>query len=200
MDFLRRSAVLIGVLLLALIFLGGTGLAKQWIVTTGQSNSAFEYAKGYVNNQVAYQYGGRLTVEEYKNALAEGKEPGQDIGVDSSAVVLNAYRSILPDIRFWTNAHQNRTYSDVSSSTLYHWNRKPLAKHQLVPGDLVFFKTTGGNIMGVGLFSHFQGNVIHFIVASANAGQVVLTNVDTNGSYWHNHFAGFGRLQYTLLP
>ncbi len=194
----KPACLIIGFCLLAQLIIVSSVDARRWISTTQQANNAFEYAMGYVTNQVAYRLGGRLSLTEYAEALAQGKEPGTDIGVDSSAVVLNSYRHHIPNIRFWGNEAQTSTFADVSSSALYHYNSQPLAKEQLVPGDLIFFKNTADRIIGVGLFSHMQGSVIHFIVASANAGQVIITNANTNGAYWRDHFAGFGRLQYTV--
>lgn len=198
-DFRTLNKGLLALTLIGLFFWGNAlpSSANQLVATTAQAEAAFSYGMEYVSNKVAYKYGGRITVDAYLQALAEGQKPG-DVGVDSSAIIRNAYRSIIPELRFWGDQSQSIKYSDVSSSALYQWNTKPLELDEVHRGDLLFFKNDQGTITGVGLVSHIDDHVIHFIVASANAGTVILTNLDMQGTYWQTSFAGFARLRYTL--
>ncbi len=154
----------------------------------------------YVEHEVAYLFGGRYTIDEYLEAIGDGKEAGIEVGVDSSAVVLNSYRSAIPGILFRIDETGSRLARDISSSALYHYNTRHISLDQVRPGDLIFFKNSAGAITGVGIYSHTKGNnVVHFIVASANSGKVVLTNVVIGGNYWETRVAGFGRLEYSVI-
>ncbi|NLM25955.1 MAG: C40 family peptidase [Firmicutes bacterium] len=184
--------------LLIILTISTSALAnvEQKIVTKTQANQAFEYALQYVEHEVAYKLGGRFSIAQYLAALADGKQPGLDIGVDASAVVINAYRSVFPSLLFKPSADSTRYVSDVSSSVIYHYNSIPITEDDLTKGDLVFFKNAAGNIIGVSLFSHFEGNLIHFITASQSAGKVIVSKINMEGNYWKTHFAGYGRLLY----
>lgn len=185
-------------IMMLILLTGSTAAGTMYITTNEQANQAYNYALQYVENEVAYLYGGRLTVEAYLAQLESGLEPGVDIGVDASALVVNAYRQVIPNIRFYYDESRTTTVADATSSILFNFNCKPISQEELVPGDLIFFKGASGRINGVAIFSAIKGNVIHFITASANAGKVVLTNAFLNGNYWTSSFAGFGRLQYTV--
>lgn len=190
--------ILIGVVVCTLLL--GMALntyAQQWIVTGEQAQQAFDYGMSYVQSEVPYRYGGRQTVEQYQTAAAASQK--DNLGVDSSGMVINAYRSVIPEMRFWTDSNMSRAATDVSSSTLYYHNSRQISLDEAVSGDLIFFQSASGQIMGVGLFSHLQGEVAHFIVASANAGKVILTNAHIEGDYWKNSVAGIGRLQYSAV-
>lgn len=193
------KSVLIFLLCTVIIGSANTCFAdNQLTVSQQQAYQAYEYALEYVNNEVAYLYGGRISVEQYLTELALCKEPGVDIGVDASALVVNSYRNVISDIRFWFDDTKTTTVSDATSNILAEFNSNPLAQSEIVPGDLIFFKNAAGNINGVAIFSHIQGNVIHFITASANKGKVVLTNARLDGNYWADAFGGFGRLTCPL--
>lgn len=194
----NMKALALSLLLLLLCLSYTVASAEQLLVNEQQVNGAFQYALKYVNHQVAYKLGGRLTVEQYITALAEGQEPGTEIGVDASALVINAYQDVVPNMLFKPHKDSASLAPDVSSSVLYHWNSEPITEEELTKGDLIFFKNTAGNIMGVSLFSHIQGNIIHFITASQSAGKVIISNINMNGDYWSKHFAGFARLKYNL--
>lgn len=166
-------------------------------VSADQSQAALNYAQRYVEHEVAYLLGGRLTVERYLEREAAGEEPGADIGVDASAVVVNAYRAAVPGLRFWTDREQTQMAADAGSRTLYHYSSSPIEYDAVRPGDLVFFQSDTGTIIGVGLFTHSTETSVHFIVASPTAGKVIHTHALKDGDYWQNSFAGFGRLSYT---
>lgn len=194
-----KSGVLLGLMLTAIITSTAIAAASnQYLITDTQAKQAYEYALAYVKNEVAYLYGGRQSVEAYLDGLAKGKTPGEDIGVDASGLIVNAYRHVIPNIRFYFDQSQTTTVADATSSLLYNFNCKPITQTELQPGDLIFFQNAAGNITGVAVFSHISGDVIHFITASVNAGKVVLTNALLSGNYWKTNFAGFGRLQYTI--
>lgn len=173
---------------------------NQMTVTTTQAQAAYDYALQYVNHEVAYMYGGRLTVADYLDALADKQVAGTQIGVDASALVVNSYQAVVPNLGFSFNATQSRVITDATSSILANYNSQSLELEELVAGDLIFFKNSAGNINGVAIFSEVKGDVIFFITASANAGKVVLTNARLNGDYWQGSCAGYARLEYMLLP
>lgn len=193
-----RKARLFLLLLLVTFLTAPTWAANKYLITSEQANQAHDYAMRYVENQVAYLYGGRLSVDAYLAALADGKLPGEEIGVDASAVVVNAYRHVIPDIRFFFDASQKTLVKDATSQVIAKYNSMPITQDELTPGDLIFFKDSAGNINGIAIFSELKGSVIHFITASANAGKVVRTNAYLDGEFWTTRFAGFGRLQYAV--
>lgn len=193
---MRQTQTTLLCLLLLIIATTSVTATNQWIATSIQAEQAYDYAMEYVTNEVAYLYGGRLQVDQYLQELEAGKQPGIDIGVDASALVVNAYRDNIPSLKFWYDENQTRIVSDATSSILANYNSQTISKDNLIPGDLIFFQNSNGVINGVAIFSHIQGEVIHFITASANAGKVVLTNALLQGDYWNNSFARFGRLLY----
>ncbi len=176
--------------------LAAENFRDQLSVSPEQANKAYTYALQYVNNEVAYVFGGRINVQQYLDALSQGLVPGVDIGVDASALVVNSYKTVLPELKFWFDDSRTSKVADATSSILAKYNSKPLEETEVIPGDLIFFKDQGGNITGVAIFSHVEGEVIHFITASASQGKVVLTNARVTGQYWADTFAGFGRLAY----
>ncbi len=190
--------MLVGILTALIAGLPQIWAANKHLITIEEANQAHDYAMQYVENEVAYLYGGRQSVEAYLAALADGKVPGQDIGADASAVVVNAYRNVIPNIRFFFDQSQKTLVADATSSVIANYNSVPISQDELVPGDLIFFKDASGNINGIAIFSEIKGEVIHFITASANQGKVVRTNAYFHGAFWTNSFAGYGRLQYAI--
>lgn len=151
--------------------------------------------RGETMTGVAYKWGGRLSVDEYLAAVAQGAEPGRDVGVDASAVVVNAYLAADPDHRFVVEAGGGRRLvADVTSADLYRWNIRPVATDELRPGDLIFFQDERGNVSGVAVFERREGPNVHFIVASAGQGKVVRTFLNVNNTYWNTRVKGAGRL------
>jgi len=77
-----------------------------------------------------------------------------------------------------------------SSTSLYTWTEKiPLDKAQ--PGDLLFFKTTGGNsISHVGIY---LGNG-HFIHAASSGPATGVIYSTLNEQYWSRSYAAAGRV------
>lgn len=147
---------LVFILLLCAVIIGGANSClaseNQLTVSPHQAYQAYEYALEYVNNEVAYLYGGRISVEQYLTELAKGREPGVDIGVDASALIVNSYRNVISDIRFWFDDAKTTTVSDATSKILAEYNSYPLTQSEIVPGDLIFFKNTAGNITGAAIF------------------------------------------------
>ena len=95
-------------------------------------------------SKMAYLFGGRQSVEAYLTALADGKVPGEEIGVDASAVVVNAYRHVVPNIRFFFDESGKTLVSDATSSLIAKYNSIPITQEELGPGDLIFFKDANG--------------------------------------------------------
>ena len=130
--------MLVGILTALIAGLPQIWAANKHLITIEEANQAHDYAMQYVENEVAYLYGGRQSVEAYLAALADGKVPGQDIGADASAVVVNAYRNVIPNIRFFL-IRVKRPVADTSS-VIANYNSVPISQDELVPGDLIFFK------------------------------------------------------------
>ncbi len=65
----------------------------------------------------------------------------------------------------------------------------PVARNDLAPGDLVFFRFAGRRISHVGIYAG-NGRFVH---APQTGRNVELKNLDE--AYYASHFAGAGRLQ-----
>ena len=144
---------------------------------------------------VAYLFGGRMSVDEYLNAVATGKAPGVEAGADASAVVVQAYLGADPGFRFMSRSGgERRLNRDATSSTLYQWNVRIVPVDQLRPGDLIFFKNANGQVAGVGIFERREGPNVHYIVASSNAGKVIRTFNNVNNEYWKTRFLAAGQM------
>lgn len=152
-------------------------------------------AGGTLQQGVAYLWGGRMGVDEYLEAVAAGKRPGEEAGVDASAVVVQAYRAADPGFRFMTRAQGGRRLvSDATSRGLYLWNIRTVPLEQLRPGDLIFFKNSSGQVAGVAIFERREGPNVHYIVASPNAGKVVRTFNNIYNDYWQTRFLAAGQM------
>ncbi len=95
-------------------------------------------------------------------------------GFDCSGFALYVYRSVgihLP--------HSARAQAKLG---------KPVARHQLQPGDLVFFRTRGRHISHVGIYIG-NGKFIH---ASSARGRVRIDSLDKG--YYKQRYAGARRL------
>lgn len=95
-------------------------------------------------------------------------------GVDCSGLVLKVYKSAL-DIKLPRNSAQQADYCS------------PLQKNQLLPGDLIFFATSGSRrkVSHVGIYVG-DGKMIH---SSASSGVVVS---DISSDYFVKTYAGAG--------
>lgn len=150
---------------------------------------------GVTQQGVAYLLGGRLSVDEYLAAVAGGKVPGVDVGVDASGVVVQAYRAADPAFRFLSRSGGgSRLVRDASSVALYEWNVRTIPVEQLRPGDLIFFKNASGRVAGVGIFERREGPNVYYIVASANSGKVIRTFNNVNNDYWKTRFLAAGQM------
>lgn len=168
-----------------------SGYSRQ-TVTPEQGESVANLALEYAAAGVPFQLGGQLTVDAF---TASNAEAGQ--GIDASGLVVNVCREVLGDLR-WAGGggEEPLLVADVSSSTLFNWNTIPVKLEELLPGDLIFFKSGNGRVTGVGIFLERQGDVVHFVVASAGKGQVIKTFLNIRNQYWQESFAGAGRLTY----
>jgi len=97
-------------------------------------------------------------------------------GIDCSGLVMNIYRSALA-----INMPRNsKAQSDYCT---------PTPKNDLIPGDLLFFATSGGKkVSHVGIFIG-DNRMIH---SSASKGVIIS---DINASYYTRTFAGSGRVE-----
>lgn len=142
---------------------------------------------------VPYSWGGRTDIGKFLTAVEQGANPDQ-AGVDASGLVIAAFQSLSPELRFRIPSGDGFTLSlNINSSLLYQYNVVPVAVEELLPGDLIFFGS-GGRIDGVGIYERTVGRHVRFIVASANSGKVVSTSANLDGEYWATRFAGAGRL------
>lgn len=184
---------------------GEPGLDDVLVVSAELAQRALAQARRFVDvtyeaggasqRGVAYLLGGRMSVDEYLNAVATGKTPGVEAGADASAVVVQAYRGADPSFRFMTRSGgQNRLVPDATSATLYRWNVRTIPVEELRPGDLIFFKNANGDVAGVGIFERREGPNVHYIVASSNAGKVIRTFNNVNNDYWKTRFLAAGQM------
>lgn len=95
-------------------------------------------------------------------------------GVDCSGLVLNVYRSAL-DIKLPRSSREQASYCS------------PLSKDKLMPGDLLFFATSGSkkNVSHVGIYVG-DGKMIH---SSTSKGVIVSSISD---DYYRRTYAGAG--------
>lgn len=150
---------------------------------------------GTVEQGVAYRWGGRMSVDEYLQAVREGKRPGIDAGVDASALVVNAYRAADPGHRFRiVSGGAERLVADATSGVLYEWNVELVPYTSLRPGDLIFFQNEQGQVSGVAVFERLDGPNVHFVVASASSNKVIRTFANVNNAYWNTRVKATGRL------
>ncbi len=212
--FLRAAAALSGLALAWVCVLAGPALAAPAAegnasgrapVADGVARRALEEAlrfadviyqwEGRAEQGVAYLWGGRMSVDEYLQAVAEGKRPGVEAGVDASGLVVQAYRAADPAIRFVVESGGGeQRVRDVSSGALYRWNVRTVPVDELRPGDLIFFQNSSGQVSGVAIFERREGPNVHFVVASANSGKVIRTFLNVNNEYWKTRVLGAGQL------
>lgn len=151
------------------------------------------YEAGGVSRQgVAYLLGGRIGVDRYLEAVAQGKVPGVDVGVDASGLVVQAYLAADPALRFRTG--DGAWGRDASSSSLYRWNVRIVPLDELRPGDLIFFQNEEGRVSGVGIFERREGPNVYYLVASAAQGRVIRTFNNVGNDYWKSRFLAAGQL------
>lgn len=198
----RFRRILTALLMLGCVLIGSTtvlafsDLEAQQALAAAMEYVTVEYdLEGESRQGVAYRFGGQDTVSGYLEKIGQGAEPGRQAGIDASGLVINAYRSVYPDLRFAqvTNSREAEV-ADASSMTLYLWNVRPLAPEELKPGDLVFFGTEGSGINGVALYAGRQGQLMEIVTASQSQRKVVVTRIRVGGNYWKRGFAGAGRL------
>lgn len=147
-----------------------------------------------VRRGVPYQWGGRLSVDEFLQAVEAGAGAA-GMGVDASGLVVSAIRTLWPHFSFYVQQGSEMVpVRDINSALLFRWNVQAIDVDDLRPGDLIFFSDSSGGIGGVGIYERTVGRNIRFVVASANAGSVIQTSVNRDGEYWATRFAGAGRL------
>lgn len=202
----RIRGILLPPLLLLWIGLVCLPATAASVFTPEERHQALEAAREYVsvryqyNGQerqgVAYLSGGQDTVADYLEKVKQGAEPGKKAGIDASGLVINAYKTVYPQLQFISRTPEGKKVMvrDASSEILYLWNIEPAAPEDLKPGDLIFFRSPQGRINGVALYSGRQGNYIRIIVASYRKGKVIETGIRINGEYWNERVAGAGRL------
>ena len=203
--WLRRSMDAVSVAALVAVLVvstsGAASAAEAGAVQTVSAQvalAALEQALRYVEAGVPYQLGGKITLEEYLALKEADPEAAATRGVDASGVVVNAYRAVLPDLQLLAGPpEQGRKATYVTSDALFRYNTVPVPLEQAQPGDLVFFRSAGGDsIGGVGIVSTISGRIVRVVVASASRGRVVEIGIDTQGDYWARNVAGLGRLIY----
>lgn len=99
-------------------------------------------------------------------------------GVDCSGLVLNVYRSAL-QLKLPRNSAEQASFC------------RPMPKTELMPGDLIFFDTSGGGgkkISHVGIYVG-DGQMIH---SSSSKGVIVS---DINADYFRRTYAGAGYVE-----
>jgi cell wall-associated NlpC family hydrolase len=160
-------------------------------VKTAMEYATVLYSDGQVG--VPYYWGGRITVENFLQAVSEGKTEG--VGVDASGLVVSVYPQVVKGLCFRIPQGTRFIWvADTNSSMLYEWNVRPLTVDELRAGDLIFFSSESSKIGGVGIFVERVGRQIYYLVASANHNRVIHTFSNMDGTYWKDRFAGAGRL------
>ncbi|HEY8498642.1 MAG TPA: hypothetical protein VIK90_05285 [Limnochordales bacterium] len=177
---------------------GGAQEQAAPTVSAEQALAALQEALRYVEAGVPYKLGGKATVQQYLALKEQDPQAAAAAGVDASGIVVNAYRAVLPDLTLYAGPPElGRTASYVTSEALFRYNTVPVPLEQVRPGDLLFFRSPGGDtITGVGLVSAVSGRIVRVVVASASRGRVVDIGIDTRGDYWARSVAGLGRLVY----
>ena len=189
-SLMRVSSLLIVAILAITAPIIAAGGYTLRTVTVEQAQLAADLALAYAEASVPYKLAGHLTLQEFQAGTAEG-------GIDASGLIVNVYREVLGEIR-WAGGggEEPLLLADVASATFFNWNTLPVKVDNLCPGDLIFFKNASGRISGVGMFLEKSGDLVHFVVASANKGRVIKTFLNTQNQYWSQSFAGAGRLTY----
>lgn len=184
----------------------GVPLSEEQGLRLAEAVGAFAdvtYAvEGEERQGVPYVWGGRVGVEAFLDAAAEGggAADGLDgVGVDASGLLVAALRDAFPGARFFAPADGGLVlWSDTNSATLFHHNVLALEPSEVRAGDLVFFgsKSDDGAVQvgGVGVVTGRSGTRVDFVVASAGQGRVIRTFARTDGEYWQNNIVGVGRL------
>ena len=147
---------------------------------------------------VPYRLGGKVTLEEFARLVREQPDQVEQVGIDASGLVINAYAAVIPEIRFFTGpTGQEGLARRVNSRTLFAFNSQPVSLQQARPGDLLFFRSPQtGEITGVAMVAERLPGVVRVVVASASRGRVAHVGIRTDGEYWRTHVAGLGRLLY----
>lgn len=146
---------------------------------------------------VPYQWGGRVSVQEFLDRVAGG-DGADEVGVDASGVAVMALRAVFPGVRFLAGTPDNLYYwADATSAVLHAFNVAPVDPGELRAGDLIFFNSGDGGVGGVAVVTGKTGTRVDFVVASSRQGRVIHSFARTDGDYWRNQILGGGRF---LVP
>ena len=194
-----RKKLIVFLMTMALLttILTGSVAAQSTEASEMLRSMALDVAHEYVDAEVAYLLGGTTMLIDYLTAAGTDRVPGVDIGVDASALVRNVYRQHQPDMRFYAGSG-GPIQRNVNSASLFHYNTRRLTLNEVEPGDLIFFQNEDQRIIGVGIVSDVTNSSVHFITASASAGQVIESHALIGGDYYNSSVAGYGRLTYVL--
>ncbi|HEY8531868.1 MAG TPA: NlpC/P60 family protein [Limnochorda sp.] len=152
---------------------------------------------GRTEQGMPFRLGGQTTLEEFLEAVQNGADP-RSMGVDASGLVVNVYRSVIPELTFLMQGGSGLVEAtDVSSSALFYWNVNAVDVDEAMPGDLLFFKGSGGEPSGVAIVTRVSPDRVDFVVASSSRGRVIETFARPGGAYWQGNVLGLGRL---LIP
>lgn len=165
----------------------------------GVQYALFRYeVGGEERTGVPYREGGKVTLEEFARVVRDEPARVEQVGIDASGLVINAYRAVIPAIRFFTGPTGLEGLARVvNSRTLFAFNSRPVSLEQARPGDLLFFRSPRtGEITGVAMLAERQPGVVRVVVASASRGRVAQVSIRTDGEYWRSRVAGLGRLLY----
>ena len=107
--------------------------------------------EGRAEQGVAYLWGGRMSVDEYLQAVAEGKRPGVEAGVDASGLVVQAYRAADPAIRFVVESGGGEQRVRDTAGLLC-WNVRPCpwicCGPAIYPSRTAAGRSPGGHLSG----------------------------------------------------
>lgn len=102
-------------------------------------------------------------------------------GVDCSGFVFRVYQDVLGPVI---------TTGLAKSSKGLHAQAIPVANEDVLPGDLLFFDTTGKGVSHVGLWAG-AGRFIH---AASDGPRTGVIESEITERYWSEHYLGAGRL------
>lgn len=202
------AAFLVLTLAWAPLAAGQGGVAPRQPISPELAAMAAEEALNYARVQypvegrteqgMPFRLGGQTTLEEFLEAVQNGADP-RSLGVDASGLVVNVYRSVVPELTFLMQGGSSGLIeaADVSSSAIFYWNVNAVDVEEAMPGDLLFFKGGSGEPAGVAIVTRVSPERVDFVVASAGRGRVIETFARPGGAYWQGNVLGLGRL---LIP
>lgn len=181
MARLLKPVLMWAILLSSITILAACGpigmRTRQMPVSDDEAAAALEVGRTYIGTP--YKLGGQT----------------RD-GIDCSGLVVEAYKAVIPGVRFLLPLGQTGT--DASASDLYWYNLLPTPLSRLKPGDLLFMSDGSAPVTHVQMLISLQDTKVTFLNASSRLGLVVIDTWDITSPEWKAQFIGSGRLNAIL--